>query len=113
LAAAIVAGAQILGGMAATGIRKLFRRRTSALLPAEVLSAGSLVLVGLVHSFWAVIALIVVWGLLFAAVMPIRQVGGTARRTRSRRDRPTSGERRLFRRVAVAARGRGNPKEDG
>jgi MFS family permease len=73
LAAAIVAGAQILGGMAATGIRKLFRRRTSALLTAEVLSALSLVLVGLSNSFWIVIALIVVWGLLFAATMPIRQ----------------------------------------
>jgi MFS family permease len=29
--------------------------------------------VGLVESFWAVIGLIVVWGLLFAATMPIRQ----------------------------------------
>jgi predicted MFS family arabinose efflux permease len=73
LAAAIVAGAQILGGMAATGIRKLFRRRTSALLTAEVLSAVSLVLVGLSNSFWVVIGLVVVWGLLFAATMPIRQ----------------------------------------
>jgi MFS family permease len=73
LAAAIVAAAQILGGMAATGIRKLFRRRTSALLTAEVLSALSLVLVGLSNSFWVVIGLIVVWGLVFAATMPIRQ----------------------------------------
>ncbi|HZA77530.1 MAG TPA: MFS transporter [Acidimicrobiales bacterium] len=73
LAAAIVAGAQILGGMAATGVRKLFRRRTSALLTAEVLSALALVLVGLSNSFWVVIGLIVVWGLLFAATMPIRQ----------------------------------------
>jgi MFS family permease len=73
LAAAVVAGAQILGGMAATGIRKLFRRRTSALLTAEVLSALSLVLVGLSHSFWVVVGLTVIWGLLFAATMPIRQ----------------------------------------
>jgi predicted MFS family arabinose efflux permease len=73
LVAAIVAGAQILGGMAATGVRKLFRRRTSALLTAEVLGAASLVLVGLSHRFWVVIALVVVWGLLFAATTPIRQ----------------------------------------
>jgi MFS family permease len=73
LAAAIVAGAQILGGVAATGIRKLFRRRTSALLTAEVLSALTLVGVGLGNSFWVVIGLIVVWGMLFAATMPIRQ----------------------------------------
>ncbi len=32
LVAAIVAGAQILGGMAAPRIRRLFRRRTSALM---------------------------------------------------------------------------------
>jgi len=31
------------------------------------------VLVGLTRSFWVVIGLIVVWGLLFAATMPIRQ----------------------------------------
>ncbi len=36
LVAAIVAGAQILGGMAAPRIRKLFRRRTSALLADRV-----------------------------------------------------------------------------
>ena len=30
-------------------------------------------LIGIVDSFWAVIGLIVVWGLLFAASMPIRQ----------------------------------------
>ena len=30
-------------------------------------------LIGLFESFWAVIGLIVVWGLLFAASMPIRQ----------------------------------------
>jgi MFS family permease len=73
LAAAIVAAAQILGGVAATGIRKLFRRRTSALLTAEVLSVLTLVGVGLGNSFWVVIGLIVVWGMLFAATMPIRQ----------------------------------------
>jgi MFS family permease len=30
-------------------------------------------LIGIIESFWAVIGLIVVWGLLFAASMPIRQ----------------------------------------
>jgi MFS family permease len=30
-------------------------------------------LIGIIESFWAVIGLIVVWGLLFAATMPIRQ----------------------------------------
>jgi MFS family permease len=72
LVAAIVAGSQILGGMATPQIRKLFRLRTSALLAAASLSTLSLVGIGLIESFWVVIGLIVVWGLLFAATMPIR-----------------------------------------
>jgi MFS family permease len=73
LVAAIVAGAQILGGIAAPRIRGMFRRRTSALIMTATLSAATLTLVGLVDSFAAVLALIVVWGLLFAATSPIRQ----------------------------------------
>jgi MFS family permease len=73
LAAAIVAGAQILGGVAAPRIRALFHRRTSALIGMAGLSAVTLGLVGTIESFWAVIGLTMVWGLLFAASMPIRQ----------------------------------------
>ncbi len=73
LVAAIVAGAQILGGVAAPHIRGLFKRRTSALIVIAVLNVATLGLIGLVDSFWAVLGLIVVWGLLFAATMPIRQ----------------------------------------
>jgi MFS family permease len=73
LVAAIVAGAQILGGLAAPHLRRLFRRRTSALLVTAVLGALSLGLIGIVDSFWPVVGLIVVWGLLFAASGPIRQ----------------------------------------
>jgi MFS family permease len=73
LVAAVVAGAQILGGMAAPRIRRLFKRRTSALLLTATLSAASLAVMGAVESFAVVIAAVVVWGLLFAATMPIRQ----------------------------------------
>jgi MFS family permease len=73
LVAAIVAGAQILGGVAAPWIRRLFQRRTSALIATAVLNVTTLGLIGIVENFWAVIALIAVWGLLFAASMPIRQ----------------------------------------
>jgi MFS family permease len=73
LVAAIVAGAQILGGVAAPRIRRLFHRRTSALIATSGLSVITLGLIGIFESFWAVIVLIVVWGLLFAASMPIRQ----------------------------------------
>ena len=73
LAAAIVAGAQILGGVAAPRIRRLFHRRTTALLAMLALSVVTLAMVGTVQSFWPVIGFTVVWGLLFAATMPIRQ----------------------------------------
>lgn len=73
LVAAIVAGAQILGGIAAPRIRKLFHRRTSALLLTAVIAVATLGLIGLVDSFYLVVGLIVVWALLFAASRPIRQ----------------------------------------
>jgi MFS family permease len=73
LVAAIVAGAQILGGFAAPWIRQRFQRRTSALIATAALSVVTLALIGLIESFWPAIGLIVVWGLLFAATMPIRQ----------------------------------------
>lgn len=73
LVAAIVAGAQILGGLAAPRIGGLFRRRTSTLLATSGLSVVTLGLIGIVDRFWPVVALIVVWGLLYAAALPIRQ----------------------------------------
>jgi MFS family permease len=73
LSAGIVAGAQILGGICAPLIRARFRRRTSALLLTAALSSLTLLGIGLFESFWAAIALAVVWALLFAATMPIRQ----------------------------------------
>jgi len=73
LAAAIIAGAQIVGGAAAARVRALFRRRTSALLAGLLASCGCLALLGMTTSFWVAIALLVLWGLIFAATMPIHQ----------------------------------------
>jgi MFS family permease len=73
LAAAIVAGAQILGGIAAPRIRGVFERRTSALIVMAAASVVTLVMIGTVQSFWPVIGFTTIWGLLFAATMPIRQ----------------------------------------
>ena len=73
LVAAIVAGAQIVGGVAAPWIRRLFDLRTSALLAATAASAAALALIGVVESFAGVLALIVVWGLLYAASTPIQR----------------------------------------
>jgi MFS family permease len=73
LSAAIVAGAQILGGMAAPRIRGRFSRRTSALIAVAASNVLVLLAIGLVENVWGVIALTVVWALLFAGSMPIRQ----------------------------------------
>jgi MFS family permease len=73
LVAAIVAGAQIAGGLAAPWVRKLFHRRTTAVVSAAAASAVILAAIGLIRHFWAVVVLIVLWGLIFAATTPIRQ----------------------------------------
>jgi MFS family permease len=73
LVAAIVAGAQIAGGVLAPRIRRLFHRRTSALIVTAALDVLTLALIGVFDDFAAVLALTAVWGMLFAAAMPIRQ----------------------------------------
>lgn len=73
LAAAIVAGSQVLGGFAAPWVRRAFRRRTTALLAATAVGAGSLALLGLAGSFWVALGLLAAWALVFAASVPIQQ----------------------------------------
>ncbi|MGH7565274.1 MAG: MFS transporter [Gemmatimonadota bacterium] len=73
LAAAIVAGAQIAGGLLVPHIGRMFRLRTSVLLAGTLLSSGILATIGLVPAFWVVLVLLVLWGLMFAALMPMRQ----------------------------------------
>jgi MFS family permease len=63
----------MLGGVLAARIRGLFRHRVSALIAMAGGSAITIGAIGLAESFWAVIGLTVVWGLLFSASMPIRQ----------------------------------------
>lgn len=73
LAAAIVAGAQIAGGLFVPYIGRIFRRRTSVLLVGTLLGAITLAMIGLVQHFATVIVLLVLWGLMFAALTPVRQ----------------------------------------
>ena len=73
LVAAIIAGADIVGGVAAPWIRRLFHRRTSALLAAEAAGTVTLGLIGAFEHFWVVLGLIVAWGLLASAALPIRR----------------------------------------
>lgn len=73
LAAAIVAGAQIVGGLIVPTLRKAFRSRTSLLLVGSLTSAGALALIGLMAGFWLALALLAIWAIVFAASMPVRQ----------------------------------------
>jgi MFS family permease len=73
IAAAILAGAQITGGLLAPRLRKLVTRRTSALFLAEAIASVTVLLIGLITEFYPVLVLTVVWGLVFAASTPIRQ----------------------------------------
>jgi MFS family permease len=73
LAAAIFAGAQIVGGLSVPHVRRLFRRRTSVLLAGTSASTVVLAAVGLAPHFWIVITLLAVWALMFAAMTPVRQ----------------------------------------
>jgi MFS family permease len=73
LAAAIVAGAQIVGGLIVSRVRRFFARRTDALLIGGVLNVVLLVLVGVVSSFWIALVLLAGWALVFAIEAPLRQ----------------------------------------
>lgn len=73
IAAAIVAGAQIIGGLIVPYAGKIFHRRTTLLLVGSAASAAALALMGFVPIFWVVLVLLVVWSVIFAATGPIRQ----------------------------------------
>ncbi|WP_308016527.1 MFS transporter [Jidongwangia harbinensis] len=73
LAAALLAAAQILGGLLTPRVRTLFRRRTDMLLVMIGAGALAVLLIALIDNFWVVLGLIAVWGLVGAAAMPVRQ----------------------------------------
>jgi MFS family permease len=73
LAAALLAAAQIVGGLVTPALRRMFARRTSTLLATGSLSVVAVLLIAVIASFWVVLALVVVWGLLAAAGQPVRQ----------------------------------------
>lgn len=73
LTAAIVACAQIIGGLSAPLVRRMFKKRTSVLFAGVLVSAIALLTMGLVNNFYVVLALIIIWGLIAAAITPVRQ----------------------------------------
>jgi len=73
LAAAVVAGAQIAGGLLVPFFRRLFTRRSAWLLTGTFASALLLISLTLVPNFYFAIGMVVLWGLIGASVMPVRQ----------------------------------------
>ncbi len=73
LAAAIVAGAQILGGLVVPWVRRLFKRRTDALILGGILNVLLLALLGWIPNFWLAVVLLATWAMVFATVAPMRQ----------------------------------------
>ncbi|HEY7700851.1 MAG TPA: MFS transporter [Candidatus Limnocylindrales bacterium] len=73
LAAALFAGAQIVGGLVVPKVRGLFRRRTDAVLVATVATVVVLVVIGWTDSFVVALVLLAGWALLFAVETPLRQ----------------------------------------
>jgi MFS family permease len=73
LAAAMVAGAQIAGGLLSVRVRRLFKRRTDAILLGTTINAVLMVLIGLTTSFAIALILLAVWCLTFAVQGPLRQ----------------------------------------
>jgi MFS family permease len=72
-AAAVVAATQIAGGLVVPYARKLVRLRTTLLLGGAIATVVSLALIGLFPSFWAVLSLLALWAIVFAASFPVRQ----------------------------------------
>ena len=73
LAAAIIAGAQIVGGLAVGRVRRLFRRRTDALILGTVANVALLFLIGWTTNFLVALLLLAGWALVFALEAPFRQ----------------------------------------
>jgi MFS family permease len=73
LMAAIVAGAQIVGGISVSLIRKFFAKKTTILLMTSIFSVFMLLGIGLTNNFWVAVILMAIWALMFSASTPIRQ----------------------------------------
>ena len=73
IAAALIAAAQIVGGLLVSRVRRLFSRRTHALILGGLITVGLLAAVGMTSNFAVAVALLALWALIFAFEMPLRQ----------------------------------------
>ena len=73
LAAAVIAGAQIIGGWSVRFVRRWFSRRTDGMLVLGVVGVAALLLLGIMPLFVVAVVLLVVWALAAAVEEPIRR----------------------------------------
>lgn len=73
LAAALVAGADIVGGWMAPRVRNLVKRRTSVLIATNIVSALILVVLMVTSVFWLALVLLALWAVVSSAGTPVRQ----------------------------------------
>jgi MFS family permease len=73
LAAAIIAGSQIVGGILAPLARRLFKKRTTVLILSTVIGVVLLLALGLITNFWVALIILVVWGVASSIDDPIRR----------------------------------------
>ncbi len=72
-AASLSAGSQVVGGLLVGRVRRLFRRRTDALLFSGIAGVALLTGIGLAGGLWPALLLVATWGLVGAATTPLRQ----------------------------------------
>lgn len=73
LAAAIVAGADIVGGWLAPYARRLFHKRTTVLILSGLVGGLLLLALGFTNVFWVALVLLTLWAVVDAAGTPVRQ----------------------------------------
>jgi MFS family permease len=73
LAAAIVAGTQMLAGFIAPRVHRWVSQRTQWLILMSLIGSAGLAFMGAIPSFQVAIVLVVIWGMTFSLAMPIRQ----------------------------------------
>jgi MFS family permease len=72
LAAALVAGAQIVGGLVVPWYRRLFQRRTDALIVSAVLGVAALAVLGMSPGFVVALLVLATWSFVGALSQPMR-----------------------------------------
>ena len=73
IAAAVLAGAQIAGGLVATTVLRGVRRRTTIVLYSALTGALALCLIGITKNLTLAVILLVVWAVSYAAAIPMTQ----------------------------------------